>query len=310
MIQKPFYVFTGFLESGKTTVIKETLRDSGFQDGEKTLLLVAEEGIEEYDEAFLKECNVILEVLEEEDLNADNFQRLEDTYQPDRIMIEFNGTWSVNDFLDMEFPLSWILVQIFSCVDATTFAMYLNNMPSIMYDQLFASETILVNRCDETTRKRFIRSNIKTINKRAQIIYETVDGTINSIQDEPLPFDVSQEELSIQDDDYGLWYMDLMEQPHTYEGKRVQLKAKVVQVQDRLLVVGRKAMVCCEDDTSLCGFIARGKEKFLCVPNEWVQIKAIIHNEYSEEMNEDVPFLDIETIAVCEPLEDEYVYFT
>ena len=45
----PMYVFTGFLESGKTKFIQETLEDERFNAGEKTLLLVFEEGEEEYD---------------------------------------------------------------------------------------------------------------------------------------------------------------------------------------------------------------------------------------------------------------------
>lgn len=45
----PMYVFTGFLESGKTKFIQETLEDERFNTGERTLLLVFEEGEEEYD---------------------------------------------------------------------------------------------------------------------------------------------------------------------------------------------------------------------------------------------------------------------
>ena len=46
----PMYVFTGFLESGKTKFIQETLEDERFNTGERTLLLVFEEGedAEEY----------------------------------------------------------------------------------------------------------------------------------------------------------------------------------------------------------------------------------------------------------------------
>ena len=47
MQQIPMYVFTGFLESGKTKFIQETLEDPRFNSGEKTLLLVLEEGEEE-----------------------------------------------------------------------------------------------------------------------------------------------------------------------------------------------------------------------------------------------------------------------
>ena len=46
--QIPVYLFTGFLEGGKTKFIQETLEDGRFNKGEPTLLLVCEEGIEEY----------------------------------------------------------------------------------------------------------------------------------------------------------------------------------------------------------------------------------------------------------------------
>ena len=49
-IEIPVYIFMGFLDSGKTTFVKETLLDREFTGGAKTLLLVCEEGEEEYDE--------------------------------------------------------------------------------------------------------------------------------------------------------------------------------------------------------------------------------------------------------------------
>ena len=45
----PVYLFTGFLEAGKTKFIQETLEDKRFNSGEKTMLLLCEEGEEEYD---------------------------------------------------------------------------------------------------------------------------------------------------------------------------------------------------------------------------------------------------------------------
>ena len=45
----PVYLFTGFLEGGKTTIIQESLNDQNFNSGEKTLILLCEEGIEELD---------------------------------------------------------------------------------------------------------------------------------------------------------------------------------------------------------------------------------------------------------------------
>ena len=59
----PVYLFTGFLESGKTSFINETLSDPKFyKDGDRTLLLLCEEGEEEYDMDILKE-NIVISIL-------------------------------------------------------------------------------------------------------------------------------------------------------------------------------------------------------------------------------------------------------
>ena len=44
--QIPVYLFVGQLESGKTTFIQETMEDPQFDSGDKTLLVVCEEGEE------------------------------------------------------------------------------------------------------------------------------------------------------------------------------------------------------------------------------------------------------------------------
>ena len=51
---KPVYVINGFLESGKTEFISFTLAQPYFQVRGKTLLIVCEEGENEYEEALLK----------------------------------------------------------------------------------------------------------------------------------------------------------------------------------------------------------------------------------------------------------------
>lgn len=311
----PVYVFTGFLESGKTTLIKETLLDPGFYDGEKTLLFVCEEGIEEYDDEFLKKTNTAIVSVDQEGTLTYPFMKKSDSLiEPDRVMIEFNGTWNLTNFFDEDMPYGWLLVQILSTVDASTFEVYLNNMRSMLYEALVHSETIIFNRCDETTKKLYLRNNIKAINKGAQIIYEAKDGTINQLGEDELPFDVQAEEITIQDDDYGLWYMDALEHPQKYRGKTIHIKGKVIANQvDRIpnaFVFGRYAMVCCADDTSLIGLLCHYKKASELLPKEWVSISAILEVEYDEEYQGDVPVLYVSSIQQEDPLEDELVYFT
>lgn len=310
----PVYLFTGFLESGKTTLIKETLLDPGFTTGEKTLLLVCEEGIEEYDDEFLNKTNTaIVSIGSESDVSYEFLKKCDSLIEPDRVMIEFNGTWNLNNFMDVEYPFEWLLVQILSTVDASTFEIYLNNMRSMIYEQLLHSETIIFNRCDENTKKLYLRNNVKAINKGSQIIYETKEGNIVELGDDELPFDIHADIINIENEDYGLWYMDAMEHPAKYDGKTVRLKGKVVStVIDNIpnaFVFGRYAMVCCADDTSLIGLLCHYDKASELIPEEWVTVTARIKVEYDEEYQGNVPILYVKDIAGIEPLEDELVYF-
>lgn len=311
----PVYLFTGFLESGKTTLIQETLLDPGFNTGEKTLLLACEEGMQEYDDAFLTKTNTTIVTVDHESaLSYDFLKKCDSLIEPDRVMIEFNGTWNVSNFLDVEYPFDWLLVQILSTVDASTFEMYLNNMRSMIYDQLVHSETIIFNRCDETTKKLYLRNNIKAINKGAQLIYETKDGEIVELGDDDLPFDLTADVIQIQDADYGLWYMDSLEHPHKYEGKCVQLKGKVVATHvegiPNAFVFGRYAMVCCADDTSLIGLLCHYSHASDLLPKDWVQVTAQIAVEYDEQYQGEVPILYAKEVKETKPLDDELVYFS
>lgn len=310
----PVYLFTGFLESGKTTLIKNTLLDEGFNDGEKTLLIRCEEGVEEYEEKMLKDTHTILVNVESaSDLCADLLVEFDRRYEPDRVMIEYNGMWSVNDLLDMEMPLDWLLVQILTTIDATTFTTYMSNMRSIMYDQLFASEVVIFNRCEPEMKKSFLRSNIKAINKSAQLIYEMSDGSINDLKDDELPFDVNASFIDLEDDDYGLWYMDALENPGKYRGKTIRFKGKVMRRpsdDEDIYVIGRLAMVCCADDMQLIGLMVKSNHAQQMVDGDWLILTASVEVVYDDEYGGNVPFLIEDSYERCRPMKDEIVSFS
>ena len=88
----PTYLFTGFLESGKTTCIEEILEEGNFEDGLKTLFLITEEGEKEIDETLLKYNKVIPFVIEdEEDLTEKKCLELVKEHKPARIMIALHS---------------------------------------------------------------------------------------------------------------------------------------------------------------------------------------------------------------------------
>lgn len=291
----PMYIFTGFLDSGKSTFIQDTLRDPAFHDGERTLLLICEDGEVEYDEAVLAAYDTDLLYIEhEEDLTFDFLNKLDQQYHPDRVMIEFNGMWSFTSFLEVEFPINWMLVQILTTVDASTFAMYMNNMRSILYEQMVHSEVIIFNRCDETTKKSFLRGNVKAINKVAQIIYESVDGKINQLADDVLPFDTTKDAFEIAEDDYGLWYMDALEHPQSYVGKTVTFVGQIIEVervQGEMFLIAREAMVCCADDIQMIGFVVYHRQSSSLKVGDWIKLTARMDCEFDESYGGEVPVL-------------------
>ena len=125
----PIYLITGFLESGKTSFIKDTLSDPEFTEGCRTLLVVLEEGIEEYDEAFLKENHIDLVVVEDaDDMGEKFFVELHKKYNPQRVMIEYNGVWKLETVFKKKMPKEWALAQIIATVDASAFKVQLNNI--------------------------------------------------------------------------------------------------------------------------------------------------------------------------------------
>ena len=102
---KPVYMITGFLESGKTEFISFTLAQNYFQVRGKTLLILCEEGENEYDPALLEKSRTVVELIDEEgDFTPAHLTDLEKRHKPERIVIEFNGMWN---YKNAKLPWYW-----------------------------------------------------------------------------------------------------------------------------------------------------------------------------------------------------------
>ena len=97
--ETPVYLFTGFLEAGKTKFIQETLEDRRFCNGERTLLLVCEEGEEEYAPDQFADKSVFIRIIEDQsELNPEHLTALLKETRAERVVIEYNGMWIINLF--------------------------------------------------------------------------------------------------------------------------------------------------------------------------------------------------------------------
>lgn len=313
MEEIPVYLFTGFMDSGKTTLIKETLIENGFAEQGKTLIICCEDGDVEYDEAELSKINARLVMIENEsDFTADKLNEINLGYLPDQIFIEYNGTWRMDTLMDIEMPRGWVLVQSLATVDATTFEMYLQNMRQMIMEQLFVADVVIFNRCDDSTDKGKFRRNVKAQNRKAQIVYERADGSIDD-REEELPFDLSADELYISDADYAIWYMDCMENPKRYAGKKINFLALVYNpdnLKKGIFVPGRFAMTCCVEDVTFIGFKCKYPHEDQIPHKSWINITAQVKVEFATEYKGKGPVLYPVSIEPAEKPLDELVYFS
>ena len=93
----PVYLFTGFLEGGKTHIIQESMEDQKFNSGEKTLIIQCEEGIDELDISRFYGQNVYLETLDSEsDLTKENLTALAKKHKIDRVISSVSNFFAVS----------------------------------------------------------------------------------------------------------------------------------------------------------------------------------------------------------------------
>ena len=107
----PVYLFTGFLDSGKTSFIRQTMDEGQFKDGLTTLMVVCEEGEESIDVMRLGDNKFVVRKIEDEDsVTEEAFLAFQKEVKPDRIVIEANGMWDINELLDA-LPGNWELAD-------------------------------------------------------------------------------------------------------------------------------------------------------------------------------------------------------
>ena len=309
----PVYVFTGFLESGKTQFIKEILADPGFTENERTALLLCEEGLEEYDEREMLRLGTAIVPIESPDrLTPNILKRVEQKYDPDRILVEYNGMWKLDDLI-AAFPARWELYQIVTTVDATTYELYSANMGPMMFEHITTADLVVFNRCTDALKEMLYQKNIRAMNPRATIYLDDVDGNSEDYnRNMPLPFDVDADVIDIAPEDYGLWYIDAMGDPDKYDGKTVRFLGQAYVGRDvpaGSFVPGRFGMVCCAEDISFLGFICRYDGAKDLKQRDWVRVTASITVEALPQYRGEGPVLHaIEVVPADKPAED-LVYF-
>lgn len=314
MQQIPVYAFTGFLDSGKTKFIQETLEDPRFNAGERTLVLIFEEGEEEYDLSTYPKKNVYLEVLDQQTVTTEELKALQKKYKAERVVAELNGMQQVGD-LYMRFPDSWAIAQEVMFADATTFMTYNANMRNLVMDKLMGAQMVVFNRMAPGQDVMPFHKLARAANRRIDILYDYTDGTtkFDEIED-PLPFDINAPVIEIKDEDFALWYRDVSEEPQKYDGKTVHFKGQVAMLRrdkNGMFAPGRFVMTCCVEDIQFCGIPCRYAGAGSLESRSWVWVTAKIgaekHPLYKGDVGPVLTAISVETGA--EPADPDVATF-
>lgn len=313
-VETPVYLFLGFLESGKTKFIQETLEDPRFSSGEKTLLLVMEEGEEEYETIkFANAENVDLVTIEDkEQLTEEYLGELQLKYGAERVVVEYNGMWMLEDFFNA-MPEGWMINQIMTFFDATTFVNYNANMRQLVFDKIQNTQLTVFNRYYADIDKMELHKIVRAISRRCDIVYEYVDGKadFDDIED-PLPFDINAPVITIEDKDYAFFYRDLTENLEAYIGKTVKFRG-IVATDKRLspqdIVLGRHVMTCCEADIQYCGLACILPESMGLKTRDWISVTAKVQFQKHTIYKGKGPVLIAEKVIVCEAPDEQLATF-
>lgn len=308
---KPVYMINGFLESGKTEFITFTLEQPYFQIKGKTLIILCEEGENEYDPKLLAKSKAVVEVIEdEEDFTPAKLMELEKKHKPERIVIEYNGMWN---FKNVKLPWYWKIEQQITMIDGSTFPMYYTNMRSLLAEMIRKSEMIIFNRCDGVEDLSSYKRNVKAVNPGAEIIFEDEDGEIDEIFEDDLPYDLNQDIIELDNEGYGIWYLDSMDHLERYIGKTLQFDAMVLKPEDfpkGYFVPGRMAMTCCADDMAFLGYACEFPGAESLKQKEWVKVTATVSKQYWADYKGEGPMLHAISVEKIKAPKDEIINFT
>lgn len=317
-MQVPVYLFTGFLEAGKTKFIQETMEDERFNTGEKTLILVCEDGIEEYDQTKFCCNRVYLEPIENEsDLSPKYLKSLLNKHSAKRVLVEYNGMWLLKSLIEA-LPDNWVIAQEFMFAESSTFISFNQNMRSLVADKLTSCELVVFNRFNPTIDKMELHKIVRGLNTRADIAYEYPSGDVeyDDIED-PLPFDRDADIIKVEDKDYAYFYRNLSEDLEFYHNKTVEFKcviAKNHELKANELVIGRHIMTCCIEDITFAGFLLTGngtEAKFAEFESrDWATVTAEVSVEYNKLYGRKGPVLYLKEIAKAPlPVEEVATFY-
>ena len=308
MERLPIFVINGFLEAGKTQFMKFTMQQEYFQTEGNTLLIVCEEGEEEYDKELLESTHTTVKYIDDiSDFTKEKMIEFTKEVDPERILIEWNVLWEQDK---IQIPDIWYVNQMITIYDTSTLDLYIKNkdLKAYMGKMLKDSELVICNRADDIDEEILstYHLQIKAMAPNAEIIFEGEEGEITGDFSINLPYNLDDSKLVIKPEEYGIFYVDAMDRTEKYDGKEVEFVAQVVRpdgIGDDILIPGRRAMTCCEADIQFLGFVCHYKGAKNFKNKDWVKVKGKIKYEMSPQYRAKGPVIYANDILLTGPID-------
>lgn len=302
----PVFLINGFLESGKTSFITNVILSDPEIQKSRTLVILCEEGEVELSE---QKNLFVFKVDGKEFMTESLLANLRRDYKPDRVIIEFNCMWGMDTLYDLPLPKNWRYAEQLTLVDATTFEGYYSNMRNIFFELFQSSATVVFNRCDrEKTNFASLRTRVKTVNPDAEVLYTDENGMIDITFEDELPYDLNADVIELDDEAYTMWYIDVMDNPERYKGKKISfegLVAKPKGFREFWFVPGKHVMTCCSEDMAFLGYACRWEEGAESLRDyDKIRLTAVVDYRFCPEYNDKGPVLyatEVELLDRKEP---------
>ena len=308
MKEVPVFLLNGFLESGKTTIIKEIIENNGNYQNNTTVIIACEQGEVEYEDEWCEKYGVHVEYVEkQEDFTVEFFKQLDKHYMADQYVVEYNSFFNWDE---QEFPPYMAIYQQITMIDTTTFNVYFQNMRQVFQQMIKDSSLVIFNRADGNRELSQYRRWIRIINPQAQIAFEGADGQLTSMLDEDLPYDINSDNIELNEEDYPTWYIEVFDKHDKYLGKTFTLTAFVTQVnKNNTIVVGHQVMTCCAADIQFLGYEVILPNKMDLEVGDYVRLTAKVIKHYSNIAREEVIMLEASKVQLLPHQEEKVLSF-
>jgi len=299
----PLYLINGFLDSGKTTFIKKIIEGNEAYHNNNTVIIVCEDGDVEYDDDWCNKYQIHVEHLSSQDeFTVEYMEKLDSIYMADQYVIEYNSFY---DFSIQEFPENMVIYQQITLIDASTFNIMFNNMKQIFKNQVEYSAMVIFNRCNGVKLLSKFRRQIKGLSRDAQVVFQDDNGNLTTLLDEDLPYDITKDNIVLEDSDYFVWYMEVYDKYQKYFNKTFKMKTYVRDITDKTFVVGRQVMTCCAQDVQFLGYEVINETSYVPEVDDCILLTFEVVREYSDVSKQEEVMLKAKSVSKLKKEEEK-----